>query len=286
VTILQSLFGGRSQRQREALIDLLLMSAYADGEASRTDFDRIARAIETHEELKGFDWDEVRARAARIKDDGPLFFDTRERLAKDLADPELRRFGLGLAARFCGTQLGQEEQALLHQLAESFDIAEEDRGEILQPWTDADPFRMGYLRCSFNDPDATQQPTWVEALAKAEGLDELALLTFKATAARAAMSRLSEEAELVSVGEVVEIAGGKLRVDAYLRDKERSFLARFLAKDEALYPREHDLLPNLLERMDSSVSIYIGYAETLAPPDQSALALLEPERLLLQKLGE
>lgn len=287
MSILQSLFGGiggRSARQRDALIDLLLMAAHADGEASLTDFDRIARAIETNEELRGYDWDEVLARHGRVKKDAPLFAETRESVAKALSDRSIGRFGLGLAVRCCGTPLAEEERALLHQLADLFKLSESDRASILTPWTSADPFGLGYLRSVFNDPQASQKITWIEALARAQTDTELALLTFKATATRVAMSRLSETTELVAIGELIDLDGESLRIDAYLRAGEKTWLARFLAKGEALFPREHALLPQLLDRMESSVSIYIGYQESLPPPDEAALRRIAPERLLSEKL--
>lgn len=285
MSILQSLFGGRSSRQRDALIDLLLVATHADGEVSTTDHDRIARAIELHDELRGYDWDEVLSREERIKEDAPLFAETRGRLAKDLADRDLRRFGLSLAARCCGTPLAEEERAMLHQLADLFGLAEREREAILTPWTKADPFQLGYVRSAFNDPRAVSRTTWIDALARAETDSELALLTFKATAARSAITRLSEETELVSLGEVIEVEGASLRIDAFLRAGDKSWLARFLAKGEALYPLEHRLWVQLLERMESSVSLLVGYQDTLPPPDEAALRRIPPERLLAERLA-
>jgi hypothetical protein len=286
VTILQSLFGARNARHRDALIDLLLMAAHADGEATSEDFDRIARAIETNAVLQGYDWDEVLTRAEAVRDDGPLFSDTRERVAKDLGDPELRRFGLTVAARCCRSPLAEEERALLRELADHFALKEQERDAILSPWTEVDPFQMGYHRCSYNDPDATQRPSWVDALSKAATDTELAILVFKAAAARIAMARLSETSELVSVGEVVDFGGGLgLRIDALVRAGERTWLGRFLAKGEALYPKEHELWVQILDRMDSSVSIFIGFEESLAPHDEAALRRIPPERILAERLS-
>ncbi|MCC7381064.1 MAG: TerB family tellurite resistance protein [Deltaproteobacteria bacterium] len=284
MTILQSLFGGRQDRQRDALVDLLLMAALADGELSLADLDRIARAIETHDELRGYDWDEVKSRAKIVAADAPLFGDTRDRLAREITDPDLRRFGLKLAARCCRAPLAEEEKALLHRIAELFEVRDKERAKILR-WTDADPVGSGYLRCGFNDPAGTQRASWADALAKSEDDSQLAMLTFKATATRAVMSRLSDKTELLSVGELVAFdAEESLRVDAYLRAGERTFLARFLAQGEALFPREHELLPALIDRVDSSVSIYVGYAGALPPPDEAALRRIAPERLRVEHL--
>lgn len=283
--LFQSLFGGaRSGRQKDALIDLLLMTAHSDGEVTRVDLDRIARAIDTHPELAGVDWDDVTAREEAIRDDGPLFSATRERVARDLADPTLRRFGMGLAAQCASTPLTLEERALLATMAEAFGIPDPERDAILSPWTHADPQRSGYIRPAYNDPRARERPTWVEALARAESDEELASLTFKATATRALMTRLSDSAELLSVGEVLEARERGLRVDALVRAGDTTWMARFLGRGEAMFPEEHDLWPEILERMESSVSLYVGYADRLPPPDQAALRRLNPDRLLIEKV--
>ena len=62
-------------------------------------------------------------------------------------------------------------------------------------------------------------------------------------------------------------------------------MARFLGRGEAMFPEEHDLWPELLERMESSVSLYVGYAEKLPPPDQAALRRLNPDRLQIEKVA-
>lgn len=283
--LLQSLFGGRSSRQKDALIDLLLMTAHADGEVARVDLDRIARAIETHPELSGVDWDDVIGREEVVRGDGPLFSETRVRVIRDLADATLRRFGLTLAAQCASTPLTVEERALLQTMAEAFGIADADRDAILSPWTHADPQRSGYIRPAYNDPRARDRPTWAEALGRAESDEELASLTFKATAIRALMTRLSESSELLSVGEVIEAQGRGLRVDALVRAGDTTWMARFLARGEAMFPDEHHLWPEILERMESSVSLYVGYAERLPPPDQAALKRLNPDRLLIERVG-
>ncbi len=74
------------------------------------------------------------------------------------------------------------------------------------------------------------------------------------------------------------------RVDALIRQGTQSFVARFLDENEAMYPKEHLLLPRVLERMESTVSVYIGYAGALAPPDEGALQLLDPLRIKTLKL--
>lgn len=285
MSILQSLFGlGRSSRQKDALIDLLLMTAHADGEVTRVDLDRLARAIEQHPELSGVDWDDVLGREEVVREDGPLFSETRARVARELGDPTLRRFGLTLAAQCASTPLTVEERALLVTMADAFAIAESEREAILSPWTHADPQRSGYLRPAYSDPRARDRPTWAEALARAETDEELAILLWKGTATRTVMARLSEDTELLSMGEVLEARGTSLRVDALLRAGDTTWMTRFLARGEAMFPEEHDLWPDVLERMESSVSLYIGYAERLPPPDQAALRRLNPARLVIEKV--
>ncbi|MFO0722881.1 MAG: TerB family tellurite resistance protein [Myxococcota bacterium] len=284
MTILDALFGGRSQRQREALIDLLLVTAHADGEVTLSDLDRIARAIQTNDALKGIDWDLVLSREREVRQDAPLFADTRERLARDLGDMELRRFGIQLAAKCASTPLTQEEREVLDRVAAALDIPEAEREALVSPWTEADPFRLGYVRTAYNDPEIGTPLTYGEALERAESEAELRLLLFKATSTRAVMAKLSEETELVSFGEIIDIGAAHVRIDAFLRAGERSYVVRFLSAGEALYPAEHKLLLELLDQMESSVSLYIAVADTAPPPDEAALRRLPPERLIIERV--
>lgn len=284
MALFDSIFGGRAARQKEAILDLLLMVSLADGQASMVDLDRIARAIETHPELANTDWDDVLSRLEIVREDGPLFSDTRERVIRELSDPALRRFALTLAARCASVPLVQEERLLLVALADAFAIPEAERESIFAPWSLADPTRLGYVRSSFNDPRARERITWAEALGRAESDEELAILVFKATAARTAMTKLSATTQLLTVGDLIEAGDRSLRVDAFLRVDDRAWLARFLAKGEAMFPEEHALWPEILERMESSVSLYIGYADKLPPPDEAALRRLNPDRILVERL--
>jgi hypothetical protein len=300
--LLQALlgFGDRSARRRETIIDLLLMAGLADGDLSLIDEDRIAHAIHTQPELAGFDWDELVDRIEIIQGDAPLFSETRARLVRDLEDPEPRRFALTLTARFLGTPLGEEETALLSALAGEFGIDESEREALLQPWTDADPFQMGYLRSDFNNPASLRRGTLFDAMERTQSDPELALLTFKLTALRVAMTRISETAELVSLGEVLEcnadIREGRsrddgtgeetsLRVDALIKHEHRRFVARFVAKGEALYPAERRLFRTMLEQAHPSVTLLIGHADpTLCPPDEASLRRLPPGRVITERL--
>lgn len=283
--LFESLFRGSGDtRQKDALIDLLLMAAMADGVISQADLDRVARAIETESALSGVDWDRVRERVPAIEDDAPLFSETRARVAAQLKSKELQALGLELAAQFLGEPLEEEEKALLRSLAEGFQLDHETTEDLIVPWRKVDPLQSGYRRCRFNDPEGSPQLTLFQAVSDATDDEELALLTFKLAAARAAMTALSESAELVSVGESIELGDEVFRVDALIRVAGQSFIARFLDEDEAMYPKEHALMPRVLEHMDSSASIYIGYAGALAPPDEGALQLLDATRVRSQKL--
>ncbi len=283
--LFDTLFRGAGEtRQKEALIDLLLMASMADGVVSQGDLDRIARAIETESALSGIEWDRVQERIPGIEEDAPLFSETRARVARTLRSAQLQALGLQLAAEFFGEPLADEEKALLRSLAEAFEFDDDTTEDLIVPWRKIDPLQSGYRRCRFNDPEGNKHLSLAEALADASDDEELGLLSFKLAAARAALTSLPEGAELVSVGESVEIGEDLFRVDALIRQGEQSFVARFLDENEAMYPREHALLPEVLERMESTVSIYVGFAGALAPPDEGALQLLDPARVRTQKL--
>ena len=282
----QSFLGSfdRTGRQREALVELLLMAALADGDATLAEIDRIARAIETQDALRGLDWTWVSQRLEEIREDGPLFFETRQRLGKNLKDPELRRSGLSLAAQFLGTPLAEEERALLDSVADAFEIPSEERESLFAPWSETDLFRVGYVRCGFNNPDVPPRTTFIEALANTEHDVEFALLTYKLLAARSAMTRFSESTELTSLGEPLELAGASLRIDALLEHEGKSFLGRFLARGEALHPREHELMREVIARIEPSAALFIGYADALSPPDEAFLKTLDPDRVVIERL--
>lgn len=283
--LFENLFrGGGDARQKEALIDLLLMAAMADGVISQADLDRVARAIETESALSGLDWDRVRDRVPSIEEDAPLFSETRARVTRTLKSRELQSLGLELAAQFLGEPLEDEEKALLRSLAEAFDLDHETTEDLIVPWRKIDPLQAGYRRCRWNDPEGNPGLNLFQAVADSTDDEELALLSFKLAAARAAMTALSETAELVSVGESITLGDEVFRVDALIRVQGQSYIARFLDENEAMYPREHDLLPRVLEHMESSASIYVGYAGALAPPDEGALQLLDATRVRSQKL--
>jgi hypothetical protein len=285
--LLQALlgFGDRSARRRETIIDLLLMAGLADGSLSLIDEDRIARAIQSQSELQGFDWDDLVDRIEIIQSDAPLFSETRARLVRDLDDAEARRSALSLTSRFLGSPLGHEELVLLSALADAFQIPVGEREVLLAPWTEADPFQLGYVRCSFNNPEAPRRQTLFEAMERTESDPELALLTFKLTAARVALTKLSEDAELIALGELIDLGGESFRVDALLQAQDRSFLARFLGKGEAMYPGERLLLEALVERLNPGASLLIGHADpALAPPDEAAFRKLRPGSAITERV--
>lgn len=283
--LFESLFrGGGDTRQKDALIDLLLMAAMADGVISQGDLDRVARAIETESALSGIDWDRVRERVPAVEEDAPLFSETRARVTASLKSKDLQSLGLELAAQFLGEPLEDEEKALLRSLAEGFDLDHETTEDLIVPWRKIDPLQAGYRRCRWSDPEGDPGLSLFQAVADATDDEELALLSFKLAATRAAMTALSDAAELVSVGETISLGAEVFRVDALIRVQGQSFVARFLDENEAMYPREHDLMPRVLEHMDSSASIYVGYAGALAPPDEGALQLLDATRVRTQKL--
>lgn len=286
MSFLQTLLGSWSgtTRRRKDLLDILLMAGLADGELGQRDLDRIARAIELREELQGQAWEEIAERGEVIAKDAPAFADTRERIAFTLQDPESRRFAISLAVRFLGTPISKVEHNLLVSIADDFEIPEAERAQLLAPWDDVDPKALGYVRSRYNDPAVAKDETLFEAMASSGTDTELGLLTFKLSATRAAMTMLSEETELLAVGDLLELAEGRFRVDAFLRAGEQNWLARFLAAGEALHPKEHAILPAVLHHLDPSVKLFIGCAESMPPMDTAALEQLDSSRLLVERL--
>ena len=287
MTLLSSLFklgSGRTQKQRLALLDLLLMTAQADGPLSLSERDRIARAIEAYEELRGTSWDEVLERANEILGDAPLFSETRDRVRDELENRELRRFAVALAAQCASLPLTDEERALLGSVAEGFGIDEHDAANLMKPWMRADPAALGYRRTRYNDLDRAAPPSWAAALARASD-GELELLLFKATATRTLLTRLGEDAQLVAFGDTLTTSRGELRVDALVEVGSRRVLARFLARGEAMFPEEPRAWIEALDGLDGDVSLCVGYADAVPLPDQSALRAAAGAPITFEKLG-
>jgi hypothetical protein len=99
------------------------------------------------------------------------------------------------------------------------------------------------------------------------------------------MTKLAESAELLALGELIDLGEQSFRADAVLRADSRSFVARFLSKGEALFPSERGLLSPLLEAINPGVSLFIGHAEaSLPPPDEAAIRRLAPGRVIIERL--
>lgn len=281
MSFIQNLLGSwiGSARRREDLIDLLLMVCVADGDLSERDLDRVARAMQTRDELRGLSWEEVVVRASIIEMEAPSFQETRGRIVAGLSKPDDRRFAVTMAVGLLGDALTEPERDLLNNVCADLDIEPEERDRLLAPWSEADPLTTGYVRCGYNDPAAARKTTVFDAMAHAENDIELALLTFKLCATRALLTYFDDDATLQALGELIEIKQGRFRVDAFVSRGQRNLLGRFLARGEAMHAKELKLLPHLIENTDPSVSVLIGHADGLSPRDEWALAKLDPARV-------
>ena len=282
MSFLSSLLDGwtGTARRRQDLVDLLLMAGLADGVLDQRDVDRLARAIETRDELQGLSWNDVLGRARQLEDHAPLFASGRARVAASLDDPKARRFALSMTAQYLGSPLSDGETQLLAAVAQDFDIPEEERQALLAPWAELDPFATGYVRCAFNDPDRVHLGGLFDSIANVETDVELGLLLYKLSATRAAMTVLSDDSEIGALGEVIEVEEGPFRVDAFI-EAERGWISRFVARGEALHRKEHEILAALLEQLDPAVGLLVGFAERLSPPDQAFLDGLDRRRTRL-----
>lgn len=260
------------------------MVGLADGELSERDLDDLSFALATREELTGLGWDDAMARAARLRDEAPLFPEARARMVRRVGRRDERKLLLSLVARLLRAPLPEAEAAFLDRIAEDLEIPESERAPLFEPWTALDPLSTGWVRCRFNDPASSFEGSLFDAMADAADDVELGLLTFKLAATRVLIDS-QEGASLAAVGERVVVGGGqRLRVDALIATRDRRWITRVLARGEALHARELSLWPSLVERLDPSAGLWFAYAESMSPRDVAALETLPAERVSLSRL--
>lgn len=272
---------GESRRERELLCDIILMAVLADGMISQTELDGIAKTLNTYDEFDGLQWDWVMHRAQELREDAPLFFDTREALVQELTDPRLRVLGLTLAAQIVSAErpLEEEERALLDSLGQAFEIPEPER-EVLLSRPSELARDIGFFRGPFNDPTQETPKQLFDAIANSADAPELRALMYKLGAIRKVMdNHLEGEASILGLGETMKMGPLHFRVDALIELEKTRYLLRCLADGEALHPEEHKLLRLVVnQRMAENAMMWVVHQGVLSPADESMLEGLEPSK--------
>lgn len=265
------------------------MAALADGDMTSDEYDRVGRVIRDRPELGSLEWDWVVHRVQELAEDAPLFFETRQTLPRRLSDPDARRRAIQTAVRIVGAErpLADDERAVLTSLAEAFGIPETEQGTLflLEP-SEQSVEDYGFVRCTFNAPDAPPAKDLVEALNEAEDDLQRRLLLFKLSSARHLAWHWApqEETVLLKVGERLRFGSEMFRVDALYERTGQRLLTRFLAPTESLHRREHGIMKLLADRLPETACLVVAHAPGLSPEDRSFLAGFDPQRLQCTEL--
>jgi len=279
--------GGRGPA--EPIIEVLLMAGLADGEATPAMFDRIARVVRDLPRLQSADWDWVLHRAEELLLEAPLFFDARAGVLDALTDPPDQRLALGLAAKIVGggRELPDETRAVLGALGRGFGLSDAELELLLSPAGVVATVDLGFVRSRFNDPRAAPTRGLFESLRAADDDVERRLLLFKLTAARRLAWTWGREPEvrIVTLGQPLNVDGGRLRVDAVVEREGRRNLARCVAAGEALHRAEHPLWRALTERLPETARVLVVHDGPLSPEDESFVRSCDPARLATVQLA-
>jgi hypothetical protein len=279
-------FGDETPPEPVALCELILMVALADGQLEQEELDGLARALESGA-LGNLSWDFAMERAAALAEDAPLFFEARDQLALRLVDPLERKTGLALAARIAGARrpLDDAEQALLHSVAKTFALTDRELEQILSKNKKAGlADELAYVRSRFNDPTAKGESTLFDYLGETRDDAELRTLMYKISGVRRASTKLFENSEVISMGELRSLGSERLRIDAIVDAQEKRWLMRFLGPGEALWHHEHPLWQRLCDELMPAEAMLFFTAKAPAIADQALFKRLNPSRVAVHRL--
>ena len=253
----------------EAVVELALVAAWAEGPLPQEVWDRLARALATIPMLEGLDWDWLVGRSEQLEGEAPLFSEARRRLAGVLLRSEQPRFAFDFARRLLGPAAAEDAEVILADIA----------GRVgIDPPFSADPPLPGVVRARFDDPEDPSEVPFDGALARAHPT-ERRLLLFKLRAARMCLHRLGDGARLIDFGRRLPWGLFLFRADAIVEAPDGRYTCRFLANGEALYPAEHRLLSDMAKTLEPHQRILVASEGPPCPPDNAFLGSLAPEVL-------
>jgi hypothetical protein len=279
---LESIFSGIDSplSARKHLAELVLMVALADAFISGDALKELIRDLTRYTELEGVDVAWLTKRAAELRDGAPLFSEARAQLVRDLGSPSLARLGLALAAKVVGAKgpLEDEAKVLLHGLADAFRIPTSERGLLFAPWRPSTTYKTDarFVLSAFNDPERPEHVEFFDAMRTTASDTEFRMLTQKVTTLRAAISKIFDTADVLAVGEAIQVGPYLLRVEALVERPNddgdepgfQRYLVRCLAPQEALHPLEHALIATLALRLDESAHILVVHSDDLSATDK------------------
>jgi len=281
MSFLRSIFKrfDQTDERRFAYLDLMILAALSDENLSSTDLDQIAYLIQETKPLAESTWVEVENRVHRIQEGTSLKKEQFAQIAKVLTKDDHKRLGLKLVTRMLIDSDRSSSIDFLDYVADELQVNKGARADLLTPWANIDSGTRSFGRCAYNNPNAIRNESIFEAMAHAENEVELALLTYKLAATRNALVHLGPETIISALGETVELPSGKLRIDAFLSGQNQHWISRFLARGEALHPKEFLLLRELLNDLEENTSIFIGHAGKCSIRDFEKLRAIDEQRV-------
>lgn len=259
-------FGSGRTLAAEAVAELALLAAIADGRFDQTARDRLALAVRDRPELAGLDWDWVIGRAEALDAEAPLFTEARTRIANQLTRSDHAEPAVRLAASLLATDPDGDARFVLDDVVARLGV----------DWPEAPEVLPRPARCAANDPEAPAVRTFADALAHARG-EERRLLLYKLQAVRQVGRHLGDGARLLELGHQVPTGPFVLRFDARIEAEGKLHHCRFLAAREALHPAEHAALRRAVETLGLGQRLVLAHQEPLLPPDASLWASMDPE---------
>lgn len=255
----------------EAAAELMLVAALAEQRWDRDTKDKLARAMLEQPLLANLDWDWINETAESLQADGPLFSESRNRIASMLSKSSAAPEAVALAARLIQPDTADDASIILADVASKLGVE-----------LPSDPKPLSaLLRCPWNDPEAVPV-RFEEALSQSEGASRR-LLLFKLQAARACLGQTGSSATLRNFG--YQPQDIELNLDSVIVSVDGTFLCRFLAEGEALFPAEIPRIAKLMDQMELGQRFLLAHEHELSPEDKAAWQSLDPALGLLLGVG-
>jgi hypothetical protein len=269
----------------ERLRDLVLMLSLVGG-LSQGKLDRLARAIAERPELRGLDWGLVLGREKALENEGVPFEKSMRKVARRLRMAPVDAMVVAADVALGREKASPDERNLLARFSEHAKVENTAFQELLRFLDARSPPSglTGYFRCPANAPSRNGEEDLFRAIAHTRSPAELKLLIHKLHAVRVALTAHFPSANVLELGRVETVGPYRLTLDAVIEQQGHLVYSRFLAPDEALHPKEANLLATFLESAPANASIFVGYASSLSPADAYLLNNLHSDRFRVTHL--
>lgn len=239
----------------EATADLILISRLACDSYNLHHDGQLARALLEQPELAGITWPWLLQREPLLREEGPLFAETRTSITQRLRGSHRRR-ALSIARRF-HAELSPEVEAILQNIAQAF---HEKLPKNLPPVP-----APRYAR--FSDPTNTDDVPLHTALQLGNHQERQLLLT-KLQGARDLLNSWGSSWSVTQLGYRIPLGALHFRADVLLqRADEPPKACRIIAPMEALHPAERNLLDELGPSSTIPSIVFVPMGSLLGPDE-------------------